>query len=231
MIYLSSTTNIPEKYQWNQFGIMFSAKYTIGGLNDALDAGALWMMDNNEFAGGFDAKLWYSALIKYLPYQSTCLGIPIRDKVGDALETIRLFSRYYQSVKDLGYKVAFVSQDGITPEITPWDYFDVLFVGGSDEHKLGIEAITMIAEAKGRGKWVHIGRVNSSKRIKEFWMADSVDGTHLTMLKQRTNGEGRTEQLDNETNFFATSVEYCRNKKSGKLGTNGQYTIMQWENN
>lgn len=225
MIYLSSTTKIPEQYR-TCYGLMFSARYTIGGLNDALESGWRWMMDNNEFAGGFAIDTWVAALLKYSKYKDTCLGIPIRDKVGDALETLRLFSQYWRIVKDFGYPVAFVTQDGITPELAPWNYFDVLFVGGTDEHKLGQEAGIMIAEARARGKWVHIGRVNSWSRIERFWMADSVDGTELTQIRTRTNGETRQERLTGQVEQIAKAVEYCRNKKIGRVNTIGQYSLV-----
>lgn len=217
MIYLSSTTGIPDEYKWNEFGVMFSAKYTIGGLDDAMKSGAKWMMDNNEFSGDFDPRQWVSSMIKYAPYSKNCIGIPVRDKVGDALETLRRFSKYHQIVRDLGYPVAFVTQDGITPEMIPWEFFDVLFVGGGDDHKLGQEASVAIAEAKERGKWVHIGRVNSPSRIKQFWMADSADGTNLN----REAGDDRSERVS----MFADAIRYCRSRKSGNLGINGQYRM------
>jgi hypothetical protein len=226
MIYLASTTSIPEKYQ-PEFGVMFSALYPVGSLNDALDNGWKWMMDNNNFNNKFTAEVWIKALIKYLPYKNNCVGIPIPDIVGDALVTIRQFSQYWRIVHDLGYPVAFVSQDGITPEITPWDYFEVLFVGGTDDHKLHNEAGIMIAEAKERGKWVHVGRVNSPKRIKKFWMCDSVDGTELTSIRSRKNGELREERLEKQIIAISNVVQYCNNKKSGRLGTNGQTTILE----
>jgi hypothetical protein len=42
-------------------------------------------------------------------------------------------------------------------------------------HRLG-------AETKRRGKWLHMGRVNSARRfaIAELMGCDSVDGTYLT---------------------------------------------------
>lgn len=217
MIYLSSTTGLPAQNKWNEFGVMFSAKHVIGGLDDALSSGAAWMMDNNEFAGDFDAHKWLSALIRYLPYRSTCLGISVRDKVGDALETLRRFAQYHTIVRDLGYPVAFVTQDGVSPEFAPWQYFDVLFVGGTDAHKLGAEALAMIAEAKRQGKHVHVGRVNSASRIRQFWMADSVDGTGLNM----DTGEQRLIRVEE----YVSAIHYCRNRKSGALGVNGQYRM------
>ncbi|OQA22636.1 MAG: hypothetical protein BWY63_00724 [Chloroflexi bacterium ADurb.Bin360] len=57
--------------------------------------------------------------------------------------------------------------------------FDVLFVGGSTQYKLGPEAAACIAWAKRRGRWVHVGRVNSLTRFRYFQLlgADSCDGT------------------------------------------------------
>jgi hypothetical protein len=46
---------------------------------------------------------------------------------------------------------------------------------------LGDHAIRLMAEAKARGKWVHVGRVNSKRRYQ--WChshgADSADGTFV----------------------------------------------------
>jgi len=75
----------------------------------------------------------------------------------------------------------------------------------------------MIAEAKDRGKFVHIGRVNSARRVKNFFIADSVDGTTLTI--GRSNREEKIKSL-------YTAVMYCRNKKNGKLNQFGQFNFM-----
>jgi hypothetical protein len=73
-----------------------------------------------------------------------------------------------------------VAQDGWQDETTPWDEFDVLFVGGSTEFKLGLGAHA-IAAAQARRKWVHMGRVNSYKRLRVAAAlgCDSADGTFL----------------------------------------------------
>lgn len=66
--------------------------------------------------------------------------------------------------------------------MVPWGEFDVLFIGGSTEWKLGAAVRGLVAEAKARGKGVHMGRVNSLKRFRyaEAIGCDSVDGTFLT---------------------------------------------------
>jgi hypothetical protein len=59
---------------------------------------------------------------------------------------------------------------------------DVLFIGGDTEWKLGPVASDLAAQAKRRGKWVHMGRVNSEKRLRyaDAIGCDSADGTYLT---------------------------------------------------
>ena len=58
----------------------------------------------------------------------------------------------------------------------------VLFIGGTDEFKLGPDAEAIGREAKDRGKWLHMGRVNSIKRLRiaKRMGCDSVDGTYLS---------------------------------------------------
>ena len=63
----------------------------------------------------------------------------------------------------------------------PWDEFDCLFIGGADDFKEGPLVSDACREAKRRGKWVHMGRVNGLRRLRvaqEFGV-DSVDGTYL----------------------------------------------------
>jgi hypothetical protein len=65
--------------------------------------------------------------------------------------------------------------------------FDVLFIGGSTEWKLGRHAIDCIHEAKRLGVPVHIGRVNSQIRFRHFQLvgADFCDGTGPTYAPAR----------------------------------------------
>jgi hypothetical protein len=64
----------------------------------------------------------------------------------------------------------------------PWDEFDALFIGGSTEFKLGPVARPYAARRSARGKWLHMGRVNSERRFAYARAigCDSVDGTFLT---------------------------------------------------
>lgn len=70
-----------------------------------------------------------------------------------------------------GLPVAFAAQNGLEDMDVPWCSFDVLFLGGDDAWKLGPAARELVAEAKQRHKKVHMGRVNSLKRL---WYAEKI---------------------------------------------------------
>lgn len=181
------------------YGCMFSYKKT-GGQDDALKSGCNWMLDNGAYTNRFDFECWVFQMVDMLPHQNNCIGIVVPDVPYDAKATIKKFSRYSRIPKALGYRVAFATQNGLTPELTPWGDFDVLFVGGDDNHKRGPEARQLIDEAKKRGVWVHVGRVSTGDAIGQYWPdADSWDGTTFTMEKVGGRNEGRKMQNLNRT--------------------------------
>lgn len=158
------------------------------------EAGVVWCADNGCFSARWDESRWWAFLEKNAEYADTCLFAVAPDVVGDAYETTVRFRRWGARIRQLGYKVAYVAQDGIEglrgntvdgglTFPVPWSDFDALFIGGSTEFKLGPVVVELCAEAKRRGKWVHVGRVNSKKRFdycRDVLHADSVDGTYLT---------------------------------------------------
>ena len=159
------------------FGCMFSYR-PIGGQPEALAAGCKWMLDNGEFAGRFVFQSWVLQLALMLPFHKTCLGIIVPDVPYHSEATLERFRQYYAVPAALGYPVAHATQDGMTPEAVPWSLLDVLFIGGSDKHKRGIEATRLALAARARGKWIHVGRVSGGEPIRQFWSwADSFDGT------------------------------------------------------
>jgi hypothetical protein len=84
-------------------------------------------------------------------------------------------------IRELGYKAALCAQDGIDKLDINWDSFDVFFVGGTDSFKLAESTYELAAEAKRRGKRIHMERVNSARRFRAANISryDSVDGTFL----------------------------------------------------
>lgn len=112
-----------------------------------------------------------------------CLFATAPDVLGDAAATIERSARFVYRVRAwFGLPVALVAQDGLERLDVPWPWFDVLFLGGSTDWKLGPAARALTAEAKRRGKRVHMGRVNSLKRLRyaDAIGCDSTDGTCLT---------------------------------------------------
>lgn len=143
----------------------------------------IWCADNGRFGKGWPG---HDAWLRWLERQSvdaeTCAFATAPDVVGDAAATMRESLPYLQRVRDLGYSVAFVGQNGLEQLEVPWDDFDAFFIGGDTDWKLGEAARNLAEAAKARGKWVHMGRVNSRKRYRYARSigCDSVDGTYLT---------------------------------------------------
>jgi hypothetical protein len=151
-------------------------------------AGVTWCADNGCYSDKWDEQKWWKFLTDNAHDAASCLFAVAPDVVGDALATHERSAPWLQKIRDLGYPVAYVAQDGLESLELPydgtdwWDSFDCLFVGGSTAWKLGPHARAIVAEAKARGKWVHMGRVNSEKRYRYAHAigCDSADGTFLT---------------------------------------------------
>lgn len=139
--------------------------------------------DNGMFAQGDRVDLgdWLQWLSSLRPYRRNALFAVAPDVVGDAEATRVRSLPYLPTIRQLGFPAAFVSQDGANIYPPPWDEFDVLFVGGTTEWKLSDTSWTLVNEAKQRGKKVHVGRVNSFRRISlaNQYGVESVDGTYL----------------------------------------------------
>lgn len=145
--------------------------------------GVTWCADNGCFSDKYVGDdRWFAWLTRNASASSTCLFAVAPDVVGDAAATIARSLPWLPKIRALGYPAAFVAQDGLENESVPWDQFDVLFIGGSTEWKLGAAARRFVTEAKRCGKWVHMGRVNSLRRYRyaQAIGCDSVDGTFLT---------------------------------------------------
>jgi len=145
--------------------------------------GVTWCADNGCFGKGYPGdEKWLAWLTKNAHAAADCLFATAPDVVGDAAATLERSTPFLPMIRALGYPAALVAQDGLEDLEVPWEEFDVLFIGGSTEWKLGPAARDLIREAKDRGKHVHMGRVNSERRYRYAHEigCDSVDGTFLT---------------------------------------------------
>ncbi len=140
-----------------------------------------------------------------------CLFAVAPDVLGDAEATWERSALWLPLVRALGIPVALMAQNGADGHVATWEHaeqWDVLFVGGAPEcpgcgwvrtravdgrascprcrqalreWKLSPAAKLCVDEARLGGKWVHVGRVNSWRRLELMasWDVDSVDGTYL----------------------------------------------------
>lgn len=142
--------------------------------------GRWWASDNGAFSNKFSLERLLSWLELHRAYQSTCLFAVVPDVVSDWFSTCLMFEQLAPQLQEMGYPLAFVAQDGQVPHLVPWGQIRCLFIGGSTEWKLSQPVVELIQLARQRRIWVHVGRVNSVKRI--LWCrkhgVSSVDGTY-----------------------------------------------------
>jgi hypothetical protein len=143
---------------------------------------ALVCLDNGVFGKGYpgDAK-WLAWITGHQPIADRVLFVVAPDVVGDAAATYERSLSWLPVIRELGFRAAYVAQDGQESFAPPWDDLDCLFIGGSTAWKLGPHVPPLVREAKARGKWVHAGRVNSGRRFAHFELmgCDSADGTYI----------------------------------------------------
>lgn len=180
MLYLAnpSAGRVLEAMQAGQLGMIATPRQ-----GSPVPDGVIWCADNGCYGKGFPGdEAWLTWLGSYTDEQrERCLFATAPDVVGDAVATLERSLPLLHRVRELGFPVALVAQDGLEDLPVPWDEFDVLFIGGTTEWKLGAGVRYLVAEAKRHDKWVHMGRVNSAKRMRyaQGIGCDSVDGTFL----------------------------------------------------
>lgn len=144
--------------------------------------GVRWIADNGCFSDRWDANTWWTWLTSHAGDAHRCSFAVAPDVVGDAWSTHCRSMPWLPRIRALGYRAAYVLQDGVHGKRLPWGWFDALFIGGSTDFKLGPMARAIVWTAKRHGIHVHMGRVNSARRYRyaQDIGCDSVDGTYLT---------------------------------------------------
>lgn len=180
MVYLTGgcSTNNVEEFRRLGVGLMLTPK-----IRRRHTYGLVYAVDTGCFADpdGFDLTEYLHRLADWRELNGEPLFATAPDVVGDPVETWKRSEPILPILRDHGYRSAFVAQDGLV-EPPDWDAFDCLFVGGTTTYKLSEVAYRLAAEAKARGKWVHMGRVNSANRYraaKASGAYDSADGTFV----------------------------------------------------
>lgn len=176
LVHASPTTLAP--YRTENLGVLCSPRRVYGAEMD----GWPWAADNDAYSKWDEGR--YREMLARIRGRKGCLFVTAPDVVGDAMHTLRKFEQWWDVLDDHDQPIAYVGQDG--HDFDPyWDYFDAFFVGGTTEWKLGSQAAGLIREAKERGKWVHMGRVNSRIRTRYARIigCDSIDGTQFSWFR------------------------------------------------
>jgi hypothetical protein len=177
MLLISKSVRTLLPYWHGPLGQLFTPRL-LTGLDIAEGCGIRWAADNDCF-NGFDPDR-YLDLLQAISYRAGCLFVTAPDVVADARATVALFEHWqpvlagvWATVNETDVEpevavhqpIALVAQDGLERLPVPWEHLQALFVGGSSQWKLGPHAAARVREAKQRGKWVHVGRVNTLQRV------------------------------------------------------------------
>ena len=147
--------------------------------------GSVWAADNDCFIG-FDPPAYMRMLQRYQNIPG-CVFVTAPDVVANARATLERFVQWQPIIKAYDYPVAFVLQDGMGQYSMPWNAIDAVFIGGSTEFKLGQYAAGIVLEARSLGKWVHMGRVTTNRRMQYARMlgCNSVDGSSFSRFTKK----------------------------------------------
>ena len=144
---------------------------------NAIMSGMPYAADNAAYSNWDEGK--FVRMLDSLVGKSP-MWVSVPDVVGKAIATSRLYDKWWPEINGRGLPVALVAQNGqesigLPPE---WKY-DCLFIGGDNEFKLGAHVRWLVKKVKSKGKLVHMGRVNSWRRLCYAYEigCDSVDGT------------------------------------------------------
>ena len=122
-------------------------------------------LDNGAFTG-FVAGPFVQMLADYEAAGVAVDWVACPDVVGDAAGTFALWPKWSAIVRGFGFSPALVLQDGMGRD----EVYDLdppaVFVGGSTEWKLGLDARRIVEMVRSWGSPVHMGRVNTRRRIR-----------------------------------------------------------------
>lgn len=144
----------------------------------------VWAVDNGAFAG-FDEDAFTDLLYRVRDVPG-CQFVACPDVVGNAEATFDLFQQWAPRLRDRGFPLAFVAQDGCQVLDVPWRSIAALFIGGTTDWKLSAEVDQLLDAAKVAGVWRHVGRVNSRRRMRHFYdRCESIDGSGFSRFPKR----------------------------------------------
>jgi hypothetical protein len=101
------------------------------------------------------------------------------DVVGKSRETLALWPKWKDVIRAFGYRPALVLQDGMSLGEVDMRNPPALFIGGTTEYKLSETVREIVAWMGKRRIPIHMGRVNTQKRIEYAYQigCTSCDGS------------------------------------------------------
>lgn len=171
-------------------------------LDYALELGIPFALDNGCFRRYDPAKI-ISMLRNYQGLPG-CTFAVLPDVVCNHAETLTLFREWLPRYQAMGYPPAFVLQNGVSPDTVPYDDVSALFIGGDTAFKFSLLVRDIARIAKGRGLWIHMGRVNSERRIRYAASigCDSFDGTGYSKFSKTVISKHVPAMLSDVTIHF-----------------------------
>lgn len=153
---------------------------------NAVLPGVDWCADNGVFGDTYPGDDAYLGWLADRPADRAVFAVA-PDVVCDAQATLDRSAPLLPAIRKAGYPAALAAQNGLEHLTVPWPDFDVLFLGGDTDWKVGPHARRLTADAKAHGKRVHMGRVNSRRRLQvaAHMGCDSADGTYLAFGPDR----------------------------------------------
>lgn len=137
-----------------------------------------YAIDNGKYAAysaktEWDENGFFEFLDKYQYQKYKPDWVVVPDEVGNRDKTLWNWTQYERRIRMYKWRLAFVVQDGMTPNDVP-DSADIVFVGGSTKWKWRNVALFCATFPR-----VHVGRVNSGEKLEycERVGAESVDGS------------------------------------------------------
>jgi hypothetical protein len=146
-----------------------------------IENGYYWAVDNSAFSE-WDEEAFCRLICKIARAgEYCCAWIAAPDVVGDHKATLERWKFWGPAIRSCKLAPAFVCQDGCTSKEIPYEA-PCVFLGGTTEWKMSKEARACVKAAHRADQFVHMGRVNSLKRLKVayLWGCDSVDGSSLS---------------------------------------------------
>lgn len=147
-----------------------------------VEPGIEWCADNGCYSGTYPGDSRFLAWLgRRRAYACACRFVVAPDVPFDAAATLARSRPMFAAIREAGFRVALAAQNGQERLPVPWADIDCLFLAGDDRWKLGPHARRLALEARARGKWVHMGRANSLKRLRQAQQigCHSADGTYL----------------------------------------------------